>query len=96
MQSSRFIYMGTQSHTHLNKDDITEHLHLCDTSELNLKNVVEKRHAANARKTACWDNMIIIQLINDKKTKQLSESLPNYYLGILRKKKGVLSVIGML
>ena len=37
MQSSRFIYMGTQSHTHLNEDDITEHLHLCDTSELNLK-----------------------------------------------------------
>ena len=56
--------MGTQSHAHLNEDDITEHLHLCDTSELNLKNVVEKRHAANARKTACWDNMIIIQLIS--------------------------------
>ena len=45
--------MVTQSHTHSNKDEITEHLHLCDTSGPNLKNVVEKRHAANARKTAC-------------------------------------------
>ena len=97
MQSSRFIYMGTQSHTHLNEDDITEHLHLCDTSELNLKNVVEKKTCSK-----CTEDSMLRQHdyhsthINDKTTKQLFESLPNYYLGILRKKKGVLSVIGML
>ena len=49
------------------------------------------------QKPLCQDNIINIQCIsalrNQNKVKKESDSFPNYFLWILWKKKGVLSII---
>ena len=48
--------MDTQSHAQLKEYEITKDLSVCDSSETNLKNFCDKRHAKNATKRKATKN----------------------------------------
>ena len=97
----RLIYMVTQIHTQLKED---EDLSVCDSSEPNLNNFWGKwrqkpqrtmlRHCYQIQKKYTVFNVQCISMLQQR-YKQ-SESLPNHFLGISLKKKGVLSILDTL